>query len=73
MSDDKPWEDESLKGEYYKEKKRMQKPPVVGSPKPKPTPTATEAWGAAEKFEKRNKLVDKATKGVRKLLPGQDK
>jgi hypothetical protein len=74
VSDAKPWEDESLKGEYYKEKKRMQKPPQVGSPKPKAKlPSATDAWGQAAGLEKRNKRIDKATAPIRKALPGQDK
>lgn len=65
----KPWEDESLKGEYWKEKKRMSKPPLEeGSPKP---PSLTGAFGEAARLERRNKKIEKATKPLRKALPGQ--
>jgi hypothetical protein len=70
MSEAKPWEDESLKGEYYKEKAKMRRPPVA---KKKPAaPGAIDAWGQAGQFAKRNRKIDKLTEPLRKSVPGQD-
>jgi hypothetical protein len=58
MSAEKPWEDESLKGAYYKEKARLAKPPVA-APKPK-APGLTDLadpMKQADKLAKRNKKV----------------
>jgi hypothetical protein len=65
---DKPWEDESLKGEYYKEKARMKKPAAFAV---QPKAKATDAWGKAGQFTKRNQLIEEGTRRLRKALPGQ--
>ncbi len=69
----KPWEDESLKGEYYKEKSKMKKPPVVAKAPVEKLPGAVDAWGQAAKLKVRNQKVDELTKQLRKAIPGQDK
>ena len=70
MAEEKqPWEDESLKGEYYKEKARMKKPPPVKKAAPA---GAVDAWGKAEQFSRRNRKIAKLTEPLRKSAPGQD-
>lgn len=68
MSEEKPWEAESLKGEYYKTKKRfaeMRAMPEKGTKKPSPAkpPAATDAWGKAAALTNRNKKIAKSLGG----------
>ena len=65
MSADKPWEDESLKGAYYAEKKRLAPKKMTPPPAPKKpkTPRLTDALGQAEKLEQRNADVAKKVGG----------
>jgi len=67
MPSDKPWEDESLKGEYYKEKARMKKPAAFAVLPNK----ATDAWAKAGQFTRRNQKIEEATRPLRKAIPGQ--
>lgn len=73
MDDSKPWEDESLKGEYKKEKARQAKIKAMPvKPKPSPEPSFTGAMAQAYKLKKRNEKIDMLTKPLRKAVPGQD-
>jgi len=63
MSEAKPWEDESLKGEYYKKKAELKlKKPPASAPAPK---GALDAWGKAEGLKKRRKKVGMLTAPMR--------
>lgn len=75
-----PWDDPSLASEETKQLKAANKrirteglnpkPKVMAKPQPKLS-SLSDAYGQAEKLEKRNKRVELATRGIRKSLPGQ--
>jgi len=67
-----PWEDESLKGAYYAEKKRQASKKMTPPPTQPKQPGLTDAFGQAAKFEKRNRAINKATKPTRRLASGTD-
>lgn len=73
-----PWDDPSLASDETKKlRKKTQdlklNPVSSAAPKAKPAGLSglSDAYGQAEKLERRNKAVARATRGVRKLLPGQ--
>lgn len=47
---------------------RLNPPPALDAAK---VPKATDAWGQAGKFAKRNRKIEAATRPIRKALPGQ--
>jgi len=66
-----PWDDESLKGPYYAEKKRQQAVRVKPATGESRLVSAMDsAWAMADKLRKRNEHVDKATKPLRPLAQG---
>ncbi len=72
MSNAKPWEDESLQGEYHRTKAFLAKKKADKEKKEGGLSGLTDALGQAGKFEKRNRLIDQATKRLRKAMPGQE-
>jgi len=73
MDEKKPWEDESLKGPYYEEKKRQAevRKAFKAKPLPKPKePSFTGAMAQAYALKKRNEKVDMLTKPLREAATG---
>ena len=66
-----PWEDESLKGPYYAEKKRQQAVRVKPASGESRLVSAMDgAWSMADKLRKRKDAVEVATRPLRPLAQG---
>lgn len=75
-----PWDDPSLANEETKKLRAATarartegmntRPKAAAAPAPKLS-KLSDAYGQAEKLEKRNKGIEQATRGIRKSLPGQ--